>query len=835
MSDDGDLTPPGGPGGPARWTSSAKVGVGTARTAASRLWFTLSHGILNEIYYPRVDTACTRDFGFLVTGPDGYFAEEKRDADHEVGVLEHGVPAYHLLNTARDGRWRIQKQILTDPRREVLIQKVTFEALIGDISDYRLFALLAPHLINAGADNTAWVGDYKGTSMLFASGRRGQSLALACSVPWKARSVGYVGTSDGWQQLSRNGQLEERYRRAESGNVALSAEIDLAACNGEMLVALGFGARPEEAGFRAVCSLQEGFEELRRTYVQGWRSWQSTLMPLDHPQGRSNINAYRASTIVLATHQPYSMPGAIIASLSIPWGFNKGDEDLGGYHLVWPRDLVENAGGLLAAGAYDEAKSVLGYLRAIQEADGHWSQNVWLDGVPYWGGVQMDECAFPILLADMIRRSGHFAHGELDSYMDMITRAARFVVLNGPVTGQDRWEEDAGYSPFTLAAEISALLAAADMMDLAGRAEDAQYLREKADAWNDSIEHWTFATGTDLADRLGVEGYYVRVAPPETADAASPLDGFVPVKNRPPADTDQPAAQLISPDALALVRFGLRAPDDPRILDTIKAIDAILKVELPQGPVWYRYNGDGYGEHEDGSPFDGTGIGRAWPLLTGERAHYEIAAGNLVRAGQLLVTLEDCAGPGGLLPEQVWDQDDIPERELYKGRPSGSAMPLVWAHAEHIKLMRSLHDGKVFDTPPQTVQRYLVDKVTSPRRLWHFNQKLRSLPAGLALRVELPAPAIIHWSLDGWATAQDTPTRPTSFGLHIADLPTTLRHHGRHLRFTFFWPEAEKWEGEDFSVVVDGEGALFHAAAGEPEVSRRVAEPARSDVEGERT
>ncbi len=502
------------------------------------------------------------------------------------------------------------------------------------------------------------------------------------------------------------------------------------ACDGRVLLALGFGSRPEEAGFRALSSLQDGFDAARKHYVQGWRAWQSPLLPLDRPEGPSNINTYRVSTTVLATHQPNSFPGAIIASLSIPWGFNKGDEDLGGYHLVWPRDLVENAGGLLAAGAVDDAKAVLNYLATIQEADGHWSQNVWLDGVPYWGGVQMDECAFPILLADMLRRGGHFSLAEFERYTLMIERAASFVVRNGPVTGQDRWEEDAGYSPFTLAVEIAALLAAADMMEMTGKRAQAHYLRETADSWNDEIERWTFATGTELAEKLGIRGYYVRVAPPETADAASPLDGFVPVKNRPPSDTNRPAAQLISPDALALVRFGLRAPDDPRILDTVKAIDAILKVELPQGPVWYRYNGDGYGEHEDGSAFDGTGIGRAWPLLTGERAHYELAAGRHERAEQLLVTLEDSAGPGGLLPEQVWDGDDIPARELFRGRPSGSAMPLVWAHAEHIKLLRSLRDGQVFDMPPQTVQRYQKDKVTSPRRLWRFNQKLRSLPAG---------------------------------------------------------------------------------------------------------
>ena len=193
----------------------------------------------------------------------------------------------------------------------------------------------------------------------------------------------------------------------------------------------------------------------------------------------------------------------------------------------------------------------------------------------------------------------------------------------------------------------------------------------------------------------------MRIAPPEIADGASPADGFVPIKNRPLSESFLPTARVVSPDALALVRFGLRAANDPRILDTVRVIDAHLKCDLPQGPLWYRYTGDGYGEHADGGPFDGIGIGRPWPLLAGERAHYELAAGRPKAAIALLSALEGSAGPGGLLPEQVWDQADIPERGLVFGEPSGSAMPLVWAHAEHIKLLRSLRDNAVFDMPPQ--------------------------------------------------------------------------------------------------------------------------------------
>ena len=806
------VEPPGAPGLPARWTSSAKSGVGTALTASSRIWFTISHGILNEIYYPRIDTACTRDVGLIVTGRN-YFSEEKRDADHDVSMIEDGVPAFRLVNTAADGRYRIEKRIVTDPRREALLQHIVFAALQGSLSDYRLHVLIAPHLVNAGAGNTAWVGDYKGTPMLFASGRRGVSLALASSVPWIARSVGYVGVSDGWQLLSRNGALDERYRRAENGNVALCGEIDLAADGGRVLLALGFGGRPEEAGHRARSSLQDGFDAASDLYVQGWRAWQKKLLPLDRPGGMSTLNRYRVSTAVLATHRASSFPGAAIASLSIPWGFNKGDEDMGGYHLVWPRDLVETAGAFLAAGAVDEAKSTLAYLMSIQEADGRWSQNVWLDGAPYWGGVQMDECAFPILLADMLRRGGHLTGAELGRFVPMIERAAGYLVRNGPVTSQDRWEEDAGYSPFTLAVEIAALLAAADIVDGVGRVQAARYLRETADSWNDGVEHWTFATGSQLCEKLGLEGYYVRIAPPDTSDAASPIDGFVPIKNRPPGDSDRRARHLVSPDALALVRFGLRAADDPRILDTVRAIDALLKVDLPQGPIWYRYNLDGYGEHEDGRPFDGTGVGRPWPLLTGERAHYELAARRPQVAEQLLLTLEGSASPGGLLPEQVWDKADIPERELIRGRPAGAAMPLVWAHAEHIKLLRSLRDGQVFDMPPQPVQRYQTDKTISPLRSWRFNQKTRSIAAGKKLRIEVLAATSVHWTLDDWRTTGDNETSEVGFGVHVVDLPTQDAPPGSRIRFTFRWRDAENWEGADFAVTIDSAQGVASAMA----------------------
>lgn len=793
--------PPGRPGIPPTWTSSAKSGVGTALSPTSRVWFTLSHGILNEVYYPRIDQACTRDLGLIVTDGRDFFSEEKRDAQHEVAYLAEGVPAFHLANTCRQGRYRIEKEVLSDPARDVVLQRTRFEPLQGSLADYHLYALLAPHLNNRGSDNTAWAGDYKDTPMLFAA-RAGGALALACSAPWLQRSAGFVGISDGWQDLVQHKRLTRIYERAEAGNVALTGEIDLQAAGGAFVLALGFGLSPAEAGQRALASLQDGFEAAREAYLRGWETWQSSLLPLDRPR-TSGRNLYRVGTAVLRTHEAKRFPGGLIASLSVPWGFAKGDDDLGGYHLVWPRDLVETAGALLAAGARIEARRVLRYLQATQEADGRWSQNMWLDGTPYWGGVQMDETAFPILLVDLAWREKALDDDDLARFWPMVRRAAAFLLQNGPVTQQDRWEEDPGYSPFTLAVEIAALLAAAGLAEMVGDAQAATYLRETADAWNAGVEGWTYVTGTDLARQVGVEGYYVRIAPPEEAEAASPAAGFVPIKNRPPDRSMAPAAQIVSLDALALVRFGLRAADDPRIVNTVKVIDALLRVDTPAGPTWHRYNDDGYGEHEDGAPFDGNGLGRGWPLLTGERAHYELAAGRREAAERLRQALERFANDSGLLPEQVWDAADLPDRELFCGRPSGSAMPLVWAHAEHVKLCRSLHEGHVFDLPPQPVQRYQVEKTGSAHAIWRFNHKSRTMAAGQTLRLELLAPALVHWSADGWQTRRDVETHDTGLGVHLADLPTTGLAAGTTVVFTFFWPGESRWAGIDFEVRVE--------------------------------
>jgi glucoamylase len=790
---------PGWPGISPRWTSSAKSGIGTALTAMSRTWFTLSHGILNEIYYQRPDLACTRDLGLIVTGDDGFFSEEKRQAEHQINSLAGGIPAYELVNT-HAGHYRITKRIISDPYRDVVLQRLTFKTLSQHRGRYRVYALLAPHLVNAGAGNTAWLGEYKGVPMLFAEGR-GTALALACTVPWRNASAGFVGYSDGWQMLSRNGKLDPIWTRAQNGNVALIGEIDFTQAN-EVTLALGFGQHPEEAAQRVRSSLNFGFARACGDYIAHWRETLEQAAPLSPATPPDARDCYRTSVAVMLSHEPLAFAGGIIASLSIPWGFSKGDDDLGGYHLVWPRDLVETAGGLAAAGLRLPARVVLSYLAAVQEADGRWPQNMWLDGSAYWRGVQLDECAFPILLVDLLLREKMLEPSDADRFTEMVFAAAGFIVRNGPATQQDRWEEDGGYSLFTLGVTVTALLTAASFLERRGfPAHTIQYLRESADWINDSIEDWTYAQGTPLAKTVEVDGYYVRIGPIDLIDDVMPPDGVTAIKNRPSGRSQWPAVDIVSADALALVRFGLRSPQDPRILNTVRVIDHLLKVDLPQGPVWRRYNEDGYGEHEDGRPFDGGGIGRAWPLLTGERAHYEIAAGRPNEAQRLLRTLEACASTVGLIPEQVWDTDDIPERELIRGKASGSAMPLVWAHAEHVKLLRSLKEGRVFDTPPEPVQRYQEQGITANFVVWRFDRRRRTV-VGKNLRIEVLERAQIHWSIDGWQTTHDDSTWDTGLGVQVFDLPAATLTPGTTIAFTLFWPQHQRWERTNFLVEV---------------------------------
>lgn len=762
------MTAPGKPGIAPRWTSSAKIGVGTAIGKASDVWFTLSHGIVNEVYFPRIDTACTRDMGFIVTDGKDFFSEEKRHARHEYTLLGDGIFAHQLTNTCDQGRYKIEKTVITDPNRNVLLQEIQFTPLKGALKDYHLHVLLAPHINNSGTGNTGWIGNYKGIPMLLAE-RKGTSLACAASAPFLGMNCGYVGTSDTWQDLSKNKKMTFFYEEAEDGNIALGAEIDLLACGGKFVIAVGFGEDFEEAALQVRASLSSDFQSICKDYVSSWEEVHqacSSLFPTDKEENK----LFRTSIAVLRCHKEKKISGGNIASLSIPWGFDKGEDNLGGYHLIWPRDQVETAFAFLAAGDQRSARQTLRFLLCTQEADGHWEQCFWVDGKPYWEGTQLDETAFPILLADALKKENCLK--TIDPF-PMVAKAAAFIVQKGPSSEQDRWEEEEGYTPFTIALEISALLAAADFFDENDKPHISKYLKETADWWNDNIENWLYVKDTALAKKLEIEGYFVRVAPSEICENLEAHRETIIIKNRLPEESEYTFSEIVSIDALALVRFGLRSADDPKILNTVKAIDALLKVDTKKGPVWYRYNEDGYGEHADGSPYDGTGIGRGWPLLIGERAHYELAKGDHKQALDYLRTFANMAGKGGLFPEQVWDAEDIPERKLYNGHSTGSAKPLVWAHAEYITLLRSLKEGQIFGQPTQPVDRYIKKNTKSSIAIWRLDHKTPSIPAGHLLRIQLQEPTPIRWSLDEGKTFQETTTiELVDLGLFYADIPT---------------------------------------------------------------
>lgn len=777
---------PNAPGHKPRWTSSQKQAVGSARSYQSPLWFTVGRGVLNEVYFPRLDQACSRDLRLIVTDDQGFYCDEVESTHHQVEWIAPGVPAFRITN--RCERFELEKLLVSDPRGPVVLMRVRFRPLQGERQDYRLHALLTAHLDNQGMDNTARLAEYKGVPLLAAE-RPGWALALLGSPAFAQRSVGYTGTSDGRSQLRQFGQLRETYDLAEKGNVALTGAIDLS--QEEFLLALGLGSSVEEAALHARLTLARGLETVLEEFRREWERWQEQLLPLDDT----------ISTAVLGLHHSKNFPGAIIASASIPWGTAHGDRSAGGYHVAWPRDSYEAAGGMLAAGAHDEARRVMFYFEATQEEEGHWPQCMWLDGTPHRSAVQLDEAAAPILLLEMARRQGLLRPQELTRLWPMVRKAVGYIVAHGPCSEQDRWEETSGYSPYTLATQIVALLEAADLAELHDERPLADFLRELADAWNDCIERWCYAEDTGLARQHQVQGYYVRLAPADRDETLSLEDQSVGIKNQ-PGEKQFPAASIVSPDALALVRLGLRSPHDQRILDTLRVLDALLKVETPAGPGWHRYNHDGYGEHSDGSPYDGSGIGRAWPLLTGERGHYELAAGHPAEAERLLETMRGFAGEVGLLSEQVWDSDDLPEQGLFRGQPTYSARPLVWAHAEQLKLLRSLRDGKVFDMPGQTVDRYLVQGVRARHTCWTFRSRMACVLKGQDLRLLTRRSASVRYSLDGWRTQHDAQTRPTGLGGYVLDLPTSELEEGAGVWFTFYWPEADRWEGENFRVEV---------------------------------
>ncbi len=789
---------PGAPGIAPTWCSSAKEMVGCS-LGPSRIWFTVGGGILNEVYYPRIDIPQIRDLGFLVADGKGFWVEVKRRADHSLTLAADGTPAVTIVH--RHPRFELTLRIVPCARRDALLVR----AELAGSDDLKLYALLAPHLGGTGHENHAEVAAIRGRRMLCAE-RRSFALALAAvddrqRDAWGRASAGYVGTSDGWQDFARNGAMTWQYDRAGPGNVALMGELPLTST-----LALAFAPGRGSAATLAVSALLEPFEAVWTRLVDSWGEWhahagarRARRAAANHPPVAASggwtpalEREFKISAMVLRAHQDKVYPGTMVASLSVPWGSSH--DEIGGYHLVWPRDLVECAGALLVLGATGEARDTLRYLIATQQPDGHWYQNQWLGGTSYWTGLQLDEAAFPVLLALGLADRAALQGIEI---ADMIRRALSFIVRNGPATQQDRWEEDAGLNTFTLAACIAALVGGAPYLEASAR----QLAYTVADYWNARLEDWTTARGTPLAREHGIDAYYVRVAPTEIIHDPAAIDAWLPVKNW-RSDPNMKAWQQIGVDFLQLVRFGLRQPDDPTIVATVKLADALLRVELPTGVSWYRYTADGYGEHEDGSAFDGSGRGRLWPLLTGERGHYELAAGR--DPLPYLESMMSMGSKGGMLPEQVWDAPSIPALGLFTGHPSGSAMPLAWAHAEFVKLAISRELGRPVDRPGAVWARYEGRRPAITRAVWTEAAPVSVVPAGVPLTLGLNEPSRVRWTADGWRTPADADTHDSGLGLHVVDLDTSSLASGTRIELTFQRAATGEWAGRNFAITVTG-------------------------------
>jgi glucoamylase len=666
---------PGQPIAADTWTGGAKLGVGTAftydqppgETNPSRVWFAITDGAITEGLYPDIATANLKSLRLLVTDGKGFVADEMRDATYTVARLDGRTPAFGVTSTDKQGRWAATKQIVADPRADTILFTVAFQALQGRPEDYHLYLVYTPRLGNDGAGDLSSVRD--GVAEAWDE-RAGIYSALAASPDPGLISTGYTGKSDLAADLAPDYQVDATYvETTEPGRLSIGMQLPTV---GASTVALGFGKRREDARAAASGSLTRGFQTVAQSYMQGWAGY---LDPLVHPYPR--LPLYDESLATIKAHEDKNHYGAFVASVAIPWGDTRPDAaDERGYRYVWPRVVYHAAMALYVAGDVQSARNALALLDdVLQKGDGSFPQNAVPDGTPYLTGLPLDQVADPIILA------WHLKAG--DRYASLVKPAADFILAHGPATQQERWEENSGYSPATLAAQIAGLVCAADLARQAGDAAGAERYLRTADEWNRNVERWTLTN----SGPLGKGTYYLRVS-----DGDPNRDTRIEIANG-GGSYDQRA--IVDQSFLELVRLGVRKANDPNILATLEVTDAELEVKTPKGEAFRRYQHDGYGESAPGKGQDGHG--QLWPLLLGEHSIYEVAqTGSEHPASWYLPVMSSYANAGGMLPEQVFAD----------GTGTGSATPLVWAHAEYVLFSNAVKQGRVVDMPAVVAERY---------------------------------------------------------------------------------------------------------------------------------
>ncbi len=645
---------PGAPGAASTFPSGAKEGFGTARARESRVWFTLTNGAVSEVFHPRISNPMLRGVEFAVSDGRTFTHFETADMEHRIApadscALLHDVTTFH-----RGERYVIRKRVFTDPFGDALVVRVSFRR---SRPDQVLYLLVDPLACGTGDnDEAALIGR---NAFLV---RDTTCAVLESDIDFVTASAGFRGVNDGYTQLARSRALTETYAAARDGNVSLAARLNIEGEESSFSLVVGFGANVEAAHAAASATRARGLDRVERAYVDGWRAYGSSLRP---PPADDAL--YYASAMILAACEDKENPGAFVASPSMawgdigsPWGDIRGDTNDQYYWKVWSRDLYHTAIALLHAGDTAAALRALAFLDdRAQLSDGSFPQNTDVTGRPVWPTVQMDQVACPILLAHALVARGLL--DPADRWTSLVRPAADYILEHGPYTLHERWEDREGYSPASIASQIAGLRCAAAIAEQAGDPAAAARYRRTAGAWDAANEDLTV---TVRENKFNSSGHYIRIS-----------------RNGRPNESNFSADEL-DVSFLELVRLGVRAPDEPLILSTLAACDSSLKVDLPGGAGWRRFGDDRYGEDLRG---------RAWPLLTGERGHYEIASGR--SAENEIRALRSFASPGLTLSEQVWD--DGPRA----GRATGSSAPLAWAHSEYLLLVLSESAGIVMDRP----------------------------------------------------------------------------------------------------------------------------------------
>jgi glucoamylase len=726
----------------AQWATAGKQGVGTSASLNSKVWFTLAQGVMTEVYYPDVTVANVHLLQFVVVNQKTKKVEtEQDDAIHHVEALTpqnnprskdyHSQSSYSLTfkqtNTAKTKEWKIVKKYITDPNSDVVLIDVQFETKNKSL---KLYVQYDPSLGNSGMNDTAWTED--GT-LLSNDGDKFSCLVYSSknNTPNKFTNTanGFFGVNDGLTQLRLSGEIRD-LGKVKTGNVVQVAEIPfhfealnqdwsanqknigISRVDGKFTLALGFANSASGAITKARQSLFKGYEQTRYRYEQEWNDYVNSIRDVD-PKYQAQFNM---AAMILKAHEDKANRGANIASLTVPWGGgdNANENNVGGYHLVWSRDLYQVATAFMALGDKDAAIRALDFLFKVQQKpDGSFPQNSWLDGKPFWNSLQLDEVAFPLIMAHELGRH------DKETYEKHVKKSADFIVKTGPITPQERWEERTGYSPSTIAAEIAGLVCAAEIAKKNGDFESANRWLKTADEWQQNIEKWTVTTN----GKYGDGNYYLRITQKGTPNAGDKID----LGNGAGVFDER---EIVDAGFLELVRLGIKSPDDPLIVKSLKVIDDVIRVKTPNGDGFYRYNNDGYGEMDDGWRWnwDGkyTGKGRLWALLSGERGQYELALSNgkwKMENGKLpnpkirLDSMLAFANEGLMIPEQIWDKSETPKNidkqfvpELKFGEGTGSATPLAWSMAQFIRLAVNLQEGRNLDTPKVVYDRYVLGK-----------------------------------------------------------------------------------------------------------------------------